>query len=167
MTLSMYQASVPVFVRQLTALSKILDKAIEQSAAGTLDADALLSARLAPDMFALPRQIQIATDGAKGAARLAGLEIPAFADEEVSFDDLKQRIAKTVAFLQTITPEQVDGSETRVINLKAGPRELTFSGQDFLLGFVLPNFFFHVTVAYSLLRHGGVTIGKLDYLGAS
>ena len=167
MTLSMYQASVPVFVRQLTALSKILDKAIEQTAAGTLDAATLLSARLAPDMFALPRQIQIATDGAKGSARLAGIEIPAFADEEVTFDDLKQRIAKTIAFLQTITPEQIDGSEERVINLKAGQREMTFSGQDFLLGFVLPNFFFHVTVAYSLLRHGGVTIGKLDYLGAS
>jgi hypothetical protein len=167
MTLSMYQASVPVFVRQLTALSKILDKAIEQSAAGTLNAGTLLAARLAPDMFALPRQIQIATDGAKGAARLGHIEIPAFADEEVTFDDLKQRIAKTIAFLQTITPEQIDGSEERVINLKAGPRELTFSGQDFLLGFVLPNFFFHVTVAYSLLRQGGVTIGKLDYLGAS
>lgn len=167
MTISMYQASVPVLLRQLGTLAAILAKGEAHAAASGIEPAAMLAASLAPDMLPLTRQVQIASDGAKGgAARLAGIEPPSFADDEVSFADLQARIARTVAFLQTITPEQVDGSEARPITLKAGPREFHFTGQDFLTQFVLPNFFFHVTVAYALLRHQGVALGKMDYLGA-
>lgn len=166
MTISMYQASVPVLLRQLGTLSAILAKGEAHAAAAGIDPAAMLAAQLAPDMLPLTRQIQIASDGAKGgAARLAGIDAPAFADEELTFDDLQARITKTVAFLKTIAPAQIDGSEDRAIVLKAGPREFNFTGQDFLLQFVLPNFFFHVTTAYALLRHQGVEIGKMDYLG--
>ena len=166
MTLSMYQASVPVFIHQLTALSKILTKGAEFAAEKGIDPATLIATRLAPDMGSLERQIQIATDGAKGGvARLAGIDVPSYADDEKNFDDLQARIAKTIAFLKTITPEQVDGSEDRQLDLKFGPTEYSFKGQAFLLTFVLPNFFFHVTTAYGLLRHAGVQIGKRDFLG--
>lgn len=166
MTISMYQASVPVLLRQLGTLSAILAKGEAHAAAAGSDPAAMLAAQLAPDMFSLSKQIQRASDAAKGgAARLAGIEPPSFADDEVTFADLQARIAKTIAFLKTLMPDQIDGSEERAIVLKAGPGEFHFTGQNFLLQFVLPNFFFHATTAYALLRHQGVQVGKMDFLG--
>jgi uncharacterized protein len=166
MTISMYQASVPVFQRTLGALDKILDKAAAYAEERKIDPAVLVGARLYPDMFPLSRQVQIATDHAKGAsARLAGLPVPSFEDAEKSFPELKARIAKTLAFIATVKPEQIDGSEGRDITLKAGPRELSFKGQEYLLFFALPNFYFHATTAFGILRHNGVPIGKLDFLG--
>ena len=167
MTITMYQASVPVFERTLKALDVILDKAAAYATERKIDPTVLLTARLYPDMFALTRQVQIATDHAKGAsARLAGVAVPSFTDNEATFPDLKARIAKTLEFIATVKPAQIDGSEARDITLKAGPRELNFKGQDYLLFFALPNFYFHVTTAFAILRHNGVPIGKLDFLGA-
>jgi uncharacterized protein len=166
MPISMYQASVPVFQRTLGALDKILDKAAAYAEERKIDPAVLVGARLYPDMFPLSRQVQIATDHAKGAsARLAGLPVPSFEDAEKSFPELKARIAKTLAFIATVKPEQIDGSEGRDITLKAGPRELSFKGQEYLLFFALPNFYFHATTAFGILRHNGVPIGKLDFLG--
>ena len=167
MTITMYQASVPVFQRTLKALDVVLDKAAAYAAERKIDPTVLLTARLYPDMFALTRQVQIATDHAKGAsARLAGVAVPSFTDNEATFPDLKARIAKTLEFVATVKPAQIDGSEGRDVSLKAGPRELNFKGQDYLLFFALPNFYFHVTAAFAILRHNGVPIGKLDFLGA-
>jgi len=167
MSLSMYQASIPVFQRTLGTLDKILDKAAAYAEERKIDPAVLLSARLYPDMFALTRQVQIATDHAKGAAaRLAGVAVPSFEDSEKTFPELKVRIGKTLSFIATLKPGQIDGSEGRDIRLKAGPRELTFKGQDYLLFFALPNFYFHATTAFAILRHNGVPIGKLDFLGA-
>jgi uncharacterized protein len=167
MTITMYQASVPVFQRTLKALDAILDKAAAYAAERKIDPTVLLTARLYPDMFALTRQVQIATDHAKGAsARLAGVAVPSFSDSEATFPDLKARIAKTLEFIATVKPAQIDGSEGRDISLKAGPRELNFKGQDYLLFFALPNFYFHATTAFAILRHNGVPVGKLDFLGA-
>jgi hypothetical protein len=167
MTITMYQASVPVFQRTLKALDVILDKAAAYAAERKIDPNVLLTARLYPDMFALTRQVQIATDHAKGAsARLAGVDVPNFSDTEATFPDLKARIAKTLEFIASVKPAQIDGSEGRDISLKAGPRELNFKGQDYLLFFALPNFYFHVTTAFAILRHNGVPVGKLDFLGA-
>ena len=166
MTLSMYQASVPVFVRQFASLTAILDKAEASVAERGIDPAQLLEARLAPDMHPLTRQVQIASDAVKGGvARLAGVEMPSFPDTETSFAELKARIAKTVAFIESVPADKIDGSEERAITLKIADREMTFPGQTFLLGFVLPNFFFHVSIAYALLRSRGVDIGKRDYLG--
>lgn len=166
MTISMYKASIPVFVRALNNLSAILDKAVAHAEAKKIDPAVLVNARLAPDMFPLSRQIQIATDGVKGcAARLAGIEIPSYADTESTFPELKERIAKTIAFITAVPAEKVDGSEEKDISLKAGPRELSFKGQDYLTGFVLPNLFFHSSITYAILRHNGVEIGKMDFLG--
>jgi uncharacterized protein len=166
MTLSMYQASIPVFVRSLTNLSEILKKAEADAAARKIDPSVFIQARLAPDMFPLSRQIQIASDGVKGcAARLSGLEVPSYPDTETTFADLQARIAKTIAFLQTVKPEQIDGSEKKKIELKFGKREFKFEGQPYLLSFVIPNLFFHVSMAYAILRHNGVQIGKYDFLG--
>lgn len=166
MSVSMYQASVPVLIRGLNNLSAILDKAAADAAARNIAPDVLLNARLAPDMFALTRQVQIASDSAKGcAARLAGVEVPSYADDEASFADLQQRIAKTVTFLQGFNAAQIDGSEAREVVLKVRGDEIRFSGQNYLLGFVLPNFYFHLTAAYAILRHNGVALGKMDYLG--
>jgi len=165
MTISMYQASVPAFQRTLGALDAILDKAAAYAAERKIDPAALTGARLSPDMFPLTRQVQFSSDHAKGAsARLAGLLVPSFADTETTFPELKARIAKTLDFIATVRPEQIDGSEGRDISLKAGPRELSFKGQDYLVFFALPNFYFHVTAAYAILRHNGVPIGKLDFL---
>jgi hypothetical protein len=164
----MYSASIPVLVRMLGNLSAILDKAAAHAEAKKIDPQVFLSARLAPDMFALTRQVQIAGDMAKGcAARLAGIEVPSYEDNETSFPELKERIGKTVAFMQSIRPEQLDGSDERTIVLKMRSGELTFNGHDYLLGFVLPNFYFHVTTAYDILRHNGVEIGKMDFLGGA
>jgi hypothetical protein len=166
MSLSMYQASTPMFVRQLTALSAILKTAAAFAEARKIDPSVLLNARLAPDQFPLVRQVQIATDGAKGGiARLAALEAPAYPDDETTFDQLQARLEKTIAFLKSVPADQVDGSEARPIELQLRSGTLNFMGQDFLLHFVIPNFFFHVTTAYAILRHNGVEIGKRDFLG--
>ncbi|TWB82673.1 hypothetical protein FBZ87_101382 [Nitrospirillum amazonense] len=166
MSLSMYQASVPVFLRLLGNLSAILDKAVAHAEAKKIDPAVLVNARLAPDMHPLARQIQIASDAAKGAAaRLAGVEVPSFADTESTFADLQARIAKTVDFLKSVTPAQIDGSEERTITLKIRGEDVPFPGQAFLLFFAIPNFFFHVTTAYDILRHNGVELGKMDFLG--
>jgi uncharacterized protein len=167
MPLSMYQASVPVFQRTLGALDKILDKAAAYAEERKIDPAVLVGARLYPDMFPLSRQVQIATDAAKGAAaRLAGLPVPSFEDTEKTFPELKARIAKTLSFIATVKPDQIDGSEGRDITLSAGTRELSFKGQEYLLFFALPNFYFHTTTTFGILRHNGVPIGKLDFLGA-
>ena len=167
MTLSMYQASVPTFIHSLQNLSKILGKAIAYAEAKKIEPSVLVNARLAPDMFPLSRQVQIASDVVKGGAgRLAGVEVPSFPDTESTLEELQGRVQKTIAFLQSIKPEQVDGSEARDIALKVGGNDLRFKGQDYLLGFVIPNLYFHVTTTYAILRHNGVEIGKKDFLGA-
>jgi hypothetical protein len=167
MPLSMYQASVPVFSHQLTALSKILAKGEEHIAARKLDEAALLNCRLFPDMFPMVRQVQIAADAAKGAvARLAGVEAPVYEDNETSFAQLRDRCARTEAFISSFKPEQIDGSEERDIVLTMRSGSMTFKGQQYLLGFALPNFYFHMTAAYAILRHCGVELGKRDFLGA-
>ncbi|GHC89048.1 hypothetical protein GCM10007320_36500 [Pseudorhodoferax aquiterrae] len=166
MPLSMYQASVPVFQRQLGVLSQLLHKGLAHAQAQGLEPATLVQARLAPDMYPLAGQVQSASDAAKfGAARLAGIVPPRFEDNETSFEELQARIARTLEFLSTLQPAQIDGSEGKSIVLKVGGRELPFEGQPYLLGFVLPNFFFHVTTAYAILRHQGVALGKRDFLG--
>ena len=166
MSLTMYQASIPVFVRMLGNLSVILDKAAAHAEAKKIDPAIFVNARLAPDMFPLSRQVQIATDMVKGcAARLAGIEVPSYEDNETTFPELQARIAKTKAFLQSVSALQIDGSEDRKITLKFGSRELNFLGQAYLLDFVLPNFHFHLTTTYAILRHNGVEVGKKDYTG--
>jgi hypothetical protein len=167
MSLSMYSASASVFLRQLASLTAIVEKAETFSKAGGLDEATFIDARLAPDMLNFAKQVQIATDGAKGGiGRLAGVEIPAFEDNETTFVELKERIAKTVAFIQSVPAAAVDGTEDKLLEFKIRDRDMKFTGQPFLLHFVLPNFFFHVTTAYAILRHKGVEIGKMDYLGA-
>jgi uncharacterized protein len=167
MALSMYQASVPAFVQMLGSLAAILDKAEAYAAERKIDPAVLLGWRLAPDMFALARQVQIATDHAKGCcARLAGVEVPKYADEETTFADLRARIARTIDFVRSFEPSDIDGSEDRGITITAGGRELHFKGQQYLVNFVLPNFYFHVTTAYNILRHCGLPIGKRDFMGA-
>jgi uncharacterized protein len=166
MALSMYDASIPAFQQMLTALSTILDKADAHAVAKKLDPAILPGTRLCPDMFPLARQVQIACDFAKGtAARLAGVDNPSFADTEKTFPELKERIAKTLAFLGALTPGQIDGSESRDISLKVGPQEMHFKGQPYLVTFALPNFYFHVVSAYAILRANGVDLGKMDYMG--
>lgn len=167
MRASMYSLSVPVFRRSLTCLSAILDKAAAYAQERKIDPAALLDARLYPDMLTFTRQIQLASDFAKGApARLSGNAPPKFDDVEVGFQELKDRIARTVAFLDTFKPEQIDRSEERPIELKGAERTLNFSGLEFLAHWALPNFFFHMTTAYDILRHSGVPIGKRDFLEA-
>lgn len=166
MTISMYQASVPVFVKTLGNLSGMLDKAAAFAAARKVDESVLLGYRLAPDMFQLARQVQQASVHAKGAcARLAGLEPPAINSTGESLAEYKACIDKVIAFLETLKPEQIDGSEGRDVTLKLGPNSATFKGQAYLMHFALPNFFFHVTTAYDILRHAGVELGKSDYIG--
>ena len=167
MALSMYDVSVPAFIRALTNLSAILDKGAAHAQSQGMDALELIQTRLVADMDPLSSQVQRASDSAKGcAARLAGIEIPSYPDNETTFPELQERIAKTVGFLKTIRPEQLDGSETRVVELKLRGGPVSFDGKSYLLGFALPNFYFHVTTAYDILRHKGVQIGKMDYLGA-
>lgn len=167
MSLSMYQASVPVFTRALTNLSAILKKGEAYAQAKKIEPTVLVNARLFPDMFALVRQVQIASDTVKGcAARLAGQEPPSFADTEQTFAELHTRLDKTVAFLKTLKPAQIDGSEERAIELKMRDRTVHTKGREYLLERALPNLFFHVTTAYDILRHNGVEVGKRDYLGA-
>ena len=166
MSLSMYQASIPSFLRMLGNLSAILDKAATHAEVKKIDPYIFVNARLAPDMFPLSRQVQIATDMVKGcAARLAGIEVPSYEDNEITFADLQARIDKTKAFLESVSATQIDGSEGRQITVKFGSRELGFLGQAYLLDFVIPNFHFHLTTTYTILRHNGVEIGKKDYTG--
>lgn len=166
MAISMYQASVPVFLKTLGNLAAILDKGAAFAAAKKIDPSVLLAYRLAPDMLNLTRQVQIAADHAKRAvARLAGIEAPVYEDNEASFAELKARIDKTSAFINTLKPGQIDGSEDRKIEVKVGGNDKTFTGQTYLLHNALPNFFFHTTTAYAILRHCGVDIGKKDFIG--
>jgi uncharacterized protein len=166
MNISMYQASTPRFVNMLGNLSNILDKAQAHVDAKKLDADVLTMGRLFPDMFPLKRQVQIACDTAKGAvARLAGVPIPVHEDNEQTFAELKDRIAKTIGFVQSIKQAQIDGSEDNDIAMKRGDKEVHYKGMQFLLGHALPNFYFHVATAYAILRHNGVELAKRDYLG--
>lgn len=167
MPLSMYQASIPVFTAKLNNLSAILKKAETHAQARKIEPEVFINSRLAPDMFPLSRQIQIATDGVKGcAARLAGVEIPSYPDTEKTFPELQARIAKTIEFLNSFSAKQIDGSEERKVTLKLRGQETTFLGQPYLLNFVIPNFYFHISMAYAILRHNGVEIGKMDYLGS-
>ena len=161
----MYQASVPRLANMLRNLSTILDKAQAHAEARKIDPLVLTSARLYPDMLPLKRQVHIACDTAKySVARLAGVEAPKHEDVEETFVDLKARIAKTLDFIQTFKPAQIDGSEEKAIHLKLGQREVDFKGMQYLLGHALPNFYFHVVTAYDILRHNGVELGKRDYL---
>ena len=166
MPISMYQASAPRFANTLKNLSAILDKAKAQAEAKKIDEQVLTSSRLFPDMFALARQVQIACDSAKGAvARLAGVEIPKHEDTEKTFDELKERIAKTLAFIATVKAAQIDGTEDKEIVLKLQGKDVPTKAMTYLLGRAWPNFYFHVTTAYNILRHNGVEIGKGDFIG--
>jgi uncharacterized protein len=165
--ISMYQASVPAFLQQLPALAGVLDKGEAYARTKNIDPAVLLDSRLFPDMFPLVRQVQITCDFAKGAsARLAGIEVPVYADTEQSFIELQARIRKTLDFIRTVRPEQIDGSEERDVTIKIAGNPVTFKGQPYLVNFVLPNFYFHATAAYAILRHNGVDLGKRDFIGA-
>ncbi len=165
MSLSMYQASVPVFVHMLGNLSAMLGKAATYAETKKIDPSVLINARLAPDMLPLAFQVRTACDSAKGcAARLAGIEVPSHPDTETTFAELQARIAKTLDFLKSVSAAQIDGSEERTITLKLR-QEVQFKGQAYLLHFALPNFYFHVTTAYAILRHNGLDLGKGDFLG--
>jgi hypothetical protein len=168
MSFTMAKASLPVLEIALTALSDVLDKAAFYAAAKKVDQSVLLNYRLAPDMFALARQVQVACDLAKiGSARLAGVEPPKFEDNESTIDQLKERIAKTISFLHTLDGTAIDESIDREITFPLGPTDKGhMKGADYLAHFVLPNFFFHLTAAYAILRHCGVELGKRDFLGA-
>ncbi|MGF6771470.1 hypothetical protein P3T18_003957 [Paraburkholderia sp. GAS199] len=166
MSISMYQASVPVLVRGLTNLQAILGKAEVHAAEKQIDPSVFTNARLAPDMLPLTRQVYIASDTAKGCvARLADVEAPKYEDVEQTFEELQARLQKTIDYLKEFNAQQIDGSETRAVTLKMRSGAVEFTGMSYLLGFVLPNFYFHVTTAYDILRHNGVELGKLDYLG--
>ena len=166
MSLTMHSASMVPMRHGLLSLSGLLSKAQAHCEARKIDPQALLTARLFPDMFPLTRQVQIASDTAKGAAaRLAGIEIPKFDDTETSFAELHARIDRTVAFIDGIPAAQFDGSDARQVVIKLTSRSLEFTGAEYLTGWALPNFYFHVTTAYALLRHAGVEIGKSDFLG--
>lgn len=166
MSLAMYDISIPTFVRMLVNLSALLQKGAAYSTAKKIDATILPASRLFPDMLPLTKQVQIATDSAKGcAARLAGQQPPVYEDSEKTLDELIARVQKTIDYLNTFNPLQINGSETRDIELKVGSYELKFSGRDYLERFAMPNFYFHVVTAYNILRHNGVDIGKQEYLG--
>ena len=168
MTISMYAASVPVFQQLLGALGNNLAKAEAHVAEKKIDPNALLQSRLFPDMFTFTRQVQIACDFAKGvSARLAEAEVPVYEDKEQSFEELRALVARTIEFIDSLDASRFDGSEERQIVTRPGtPRERSFSGQAYLLTYGLPQFFFHVTTAYALLRHNGIEVGKRDYMGA-
>ena len=166
MSFTLYDASIPLFLRGFGQLSAIIDKAAAHAEAKKIDPAVFVNARLAPDMYPLTRQIQAASDAAKfAAARLAGVEAPSFADDETTFDALQQRIAKTVAFLTSIDASAIAGQEGREIVLKRATGDIHLTGATYLQGLGLPNFYFHVVTAYDILRHNGVEIGKPDYLG--
>jgi uncharacterized protein len=164
--LSIYDATIPSLKRALSNLAAILKKGEEYADAKEVEHQVLLNSRLFVDMYPLTRQVQIATDMSKGAGgRLAAIEIPKYEDNETSFAELQARITKTIAFLDSINPEQLEGAESREITITIRKADLKFSGQDYLLKWVLPNVYFHVTTAYNILRHNGVELGKQDFLG--
>ncbi len=166
MALTMYDASVTVFMHNLKQLSHLLDKGAAHAEATGIDPATLVQAKLAEDMRPLSFQIQSASDASKLAVvRLSGVAAPSFPDTETTFDELRARISKTRDYLETVSRQAFEGSEERVVTMKAGTVELEFTGQSYLLHFALPNFFFHVTTAYDILRHNGVPIGKRDFLG--
>lgn len=166
MSVSMYTVSVPVFLQGFDNLSSILSKAEKYAEAKKIEPSVLLNSRLAPDMFPLAKQIQIASDSVKGCiARLAGIEVPSYADTETTFAELQERIAKTVSFIKSVKAEQIDGSEKRSVTLQLRGKDVVFQGLPYLTHFVLPNFYFHITTAYAILRHNGLDIGKMDFLG--
>jgi uncharacterized protein len=165
MTFSIYQASIPVFQARLAALDKIIAKATPYAAERKIDEQTLIMARLSPDMLPLWRQVTLTSDFAKGAAaRLAGVDVPKFDDTEKTFADLHARIAKTLAFIATLKPEQFDGSDTREITMPVAGNTMTFTGDNYLLHMAMPNFYFHLTSAYAILRHNGLPIGKMDFM---
>ncbi len=165
-TISMYRASIPVFTRILNNLNSILDKAVAYADANKIDHNALLNARLAPNMFALTRQVQIVTDQIKGCvSRLAGVEIPRYEDTEQTFAELKTRLDKTLTYISTFKPEQINGTEDKNISLKVAGNQVEFKGLDYLLNSVTMHVYFHYTTAYAILRHNGLVIGKGDFLG--
>lgn len=166
MATSMYQCLIPALIRNLNNLSAFLKKGADHCAAKEIDSAVMANARLFPDMFPLYRQVQITTDVSKGAAaRLSGVEAPSFEDEEAGFEELQERIKATIEFLESIPADKIDGTEDKEIVLQAGPSEFKFTGQQFLQSFVLPNVYFHTTTAYNIMRHNGVEIGKMDFLG--
>ena len=166
MTISMYQASIPTFIRSLTNLADILQKGADHCEAKKIDPAVLVNARLFPDMFPLAKQVQIASDAAKGgAARLAQVQPPAYEDNETTFPQLIERARKTIAYLETLKAEQIDGSEDRTVSWQTRTATKTMQGQPYLLNHLLPNIFFHVTTTYNILRHNGVELGKQDFLG--
>jgi uncharacterized protein len=168
MPISMHQASVPVFAQILSSLSGILQKAAAHAEAKKIDPAILLSARLYPDMFHLTRQVQIVTDHAKGAcARLAGRDVPSYPDTEASFSELQARLQKTLDYVHSFQPADIEGSEDREFTLTIGGQKIPFQGQPYLLHFVLPNLFFHAATAYDILREQGVELGKRDFIGRS
>lgn len=168
MALSLYDASIPVYLNMMRNLAAIMAKAEAHAKAGGADVATYLEARLAPDMHPFSRQIQMVSDAAKGgAARLAGVAPPSMPDTETTWGELKERLQKTIDFVASIKPEQVDGDETRTIELPLPGRTMTFTARDFLFNFSLPNFLFHVTTAYGLLRQQGVPLGKMDFLAGA
>lgn len=167
MSSNLHDASVGVFTQYLNSLSVILTKAAANAEARKIDPSVFVNARIAPDMFPLARQVQIATDHAKGAsARLAGVEPPPFADTETTFPELQQRIAKTLDFIKGLKPAQFDGADARDVTIPIGGQKMTWKGSIYLNHFALPNFFFHCTATYAILRHSGVDVGKRDFLGS-
>jgi len=165
MSISMYQASIPHFILMLGNLSSILDKTDAHAKAKNIDQVVFVNARLAPDMYPLGRQIQIVADMAKAcAARLAGIDVPRYEDDETTFADLKARIAKTITFLQSVNVDQINGSDGRMVTITMHDKEAVYSGQHYLLDIIIPHFYFHVTTAYAILRHQGVELGKSDYI---
>lgn len=164
--INLYNASIPSFLHGLSNMSAILKKAEANAVERKIDPSVLLNCRLAPDMFPLTKQVQITSDIVKGyAARISGAEMPKFEDNEASFSDLQARINKTVTFLKSIKSDAVSGNEKKHIALKVGPNNLEFEGLDYLNYFVLPNFYFHISMTYAILRHNGVPLGKADFLG--
>ena len=167
MPFTLYDASLPMMVRMLRNLAAILDKAVAHAEDHTIAPATLIEAKLAPDMFNLARQVQSAADAAKTcAARLAGEPPPSFPDTETTFEELQTRIAKTIAYVLGFTPEQINSAETRTITLPIRKQPVDFTAADYLTKFAAPNFFFHVTTAYDILRQQGVEIGKMSYLGS-
>jgi uncharacterized protein len=166
MSITMYSASVPIFTQTLSTLSQVLDKAELHAKKQKVEPLVLLNMRLYPDMYPLINQVQFTCDFAKGAAaRLAGVAVPSYDDNETTFEDLRARIAKTLAFIQSVDAASMDGSEDRDIALNFGGRQLKFKGREYLVGFAIPSMVFHMTTAYAILRHNGVELGKADFLG--
>jgi len=166
MSISMYQASIPQFTKMLTNLSNILKKGEDFASAKSIEAATLVEGRLASDMFPLSKQVQVACDQVKnGMARLAGVEPPKFEDNETTFVQLQDRIAKTISFANSLKPGQIDGAEAKEIKFSIKEWNFEFVGEQYLLTWIIPNFYFHITTAYDILRHQGVEIGKSDYLG--